>query len=670
MSQVTATAGDDGLIVAGEGYPSSGPPLRLVAGNSLEAPTFADSSDSVARSSRSVQSGRTVQAALRSDPVKVNRVWVLFRLLRTTYRSTAFYLGCVWHRLRRMEDEERQALDARRFRELLKKLGGVYIKVGQQLSQRPDLVPPAYCNELLDFLEDVGDEIPFQDVEAAVRRRTGKSISETFQKFIPEPVGSASVSCVYRAWLKTGEEVAVKVRRPGIERAFAADLKALKWVFHIVEILTIWRPGMSQNFRNELTALLFEELDFLREARYQELFRRYHKRRKKLKVTAPKVYFEYSSAELMVSEYVNARKMQEIIDAVDQDNDQRLLELAIDGIDPKRVAKQLVRSRYYSFHECPLFHGDPHPANIMVRPNGEIVMIDFGACGVFSERDRNLMWQLNRYYSQENVAGMVNMVLRIMEPVDPVRGIHQFKKDLTDAWWDGFYAIKSKHAEAWERSSVLLWFKFFQLVRKHQIPLPRNVVRMVRATLLYDTVAARLYPKINVFKEFEKYSENVARRTRRRIEKCAVRQLMLGPDDSNFLKLQQIADVADGLLNRAQRFLDDYEFSFADVAGKVYSAVRSFIRMILLCLSAALAGVLVAVLFHKQGYRLIMNPSEMWYSFRASSLSLTEPSTWSLRPPYEGGVLYLIGVVWLISALVMVVAYGRRMYLRFGDVDD
>jgi ubiquinone biosynthesis protein len=651
MSQTNPKERNDSLVVAGEGFPATPTPLQPVAENSWYGSSLTDSPDIAPRRLRPERTGRTIQSALRSKGVKVSRLWVLFRLLRTMVRSTDFYLGWVWHRLQRLEEDERQALDGRRFRELLEGLGGVFIKVGQQLSQRPDVLPPAYCDELQCFLKDVGDKIPLSAVEAAIKRRTGKSLSETFRDFEPDPIGSASVSCVYKAYLFTGEEVAVKVRRPGLEKSFTADLQGLKWVLHLVEFLTIWRPGMSRNLMTELERLLFEELDFLTEARYQEIFRRYLKRRKKLGVTAPKVYYEYSSPELMVSEFVTAYKMQDIIEAVEQKNEKYLADLERDGIEPKRLAKQLVRSRYYSFHECPLFHGDPHPANILVQPNNRIVMIDFGACGVFSERDRNLMWQLNSYYSRENVAGMVNMVIGIMEPVEPARELYQFKKDLTDAWWQGFYGIKSKHAEGWERSSVLLWLKYFQLVREHQIPMGRNVVRMVRATLLYDTVASRLYPEINVFREFEKYSEDVARRTRRRIEKCGIRQLMQGPDDSAFVKLQQIADVGNGLLFRVQRFLEDPQFSFAAVAGKIYSAVRSFFRLLLLCSGLAVAGVAVVA---------GSNPRGSWKTLTDSAEKIFPGNAF----------LKILAVLWFLSAVVMVVASGRRVYLRFGDLDD
>jgi ubiquinone biosynthesis protein len=593
--------------------------------------------------------------ALRGRGVKVSRWRVVGRLFRIAFHLATFYLPWLWHRLVVRNVEQREKLDAQRFREALERLHGVFIKIGQQLSQRPDVLPPAYCNELKNFLEDVGKDLSRRDIEAAIKRQTGKSVAETFRDFVWKPKGSASVACVYKAWLFTGEEVAVKIRRPRIKKSFSADLKAVDWIFQLVEFLTIWRAGTTTNIRKELREVLFEELDFILEARYQELFRRYHKRRRKIKVTAPKVFYEYSGEEVLVSEFVTGRKMSELLEYLELGDPDYLAKLEADDIDPKKLAKQLIRSRYYSFHECPMFHGDPHPANIIVQPHNQIVMIDFGACGVFSQRDRNLMWQLNSYYAREDVAGMVNMVIHIMEPINPVRGVFDFRKELRDAWWEGFYGIKSRHAEWWERSSVFLWLKYFELIRKHQIPIPRNLVRMIRATLLYDTVAARLDHKINVFREFQKYRLDVAKRVRRDIEKCAVRQLLLGPDDANFLKLQQITDVGNGLLDRVQRYLDDPEISLSYVAGKVYSAFRALVRMMLLGGATALVAGVVAIIF----------------KFSSTSKSVwTQVTNATDALPGNNNFLKTVFSLWLLSALGLLVAYGRRIYLRFGDVDE
>ncbi len=616
--------------------------------------------------------GLSYQAALRTTAVKVSRVRVLWHLLRMMVGFGYFWSGVVRRRLwyiilfwsgvvlskftrtRVVEqqelDDQRHKKDGEEFRDLLLNLGGVMIKVGQQLAQRVDLLPPAYCDVLKDMVDDIPKEIAEADVRAAIERQTKRPLCQTFRDFDFDSAGKASVACVYKAWLLTGERVAVKVRRPNIKKSFAADLDALAFILRSAEFLTILRPRLTEDFRLELRESLLEELDFRIEARYQELFRRYHAQRKKLNVTAPKVFYETSGEEVLVSEYVDGHKVQKIIEAIRDGEEGYLVDLRREGIDPKIVAKRLIRSRYYSFHECPLFHGDPHPGNILVQPNNRIVMIDFGACGVFSERERNLMWQLNHCYSREDVGGMVNMVISIMEPVKPpVRNWDRFRKELVDVWWKGFYGIKSHHAEEWERTSFRLWLGFFQLVRKHQLSVPRNMVRFIRATLLYDTVAASLHNEINVFKEFQKYSHGVARRVRRQMEESAIRQLLTGPDDSTFLKLRQIADVGNGLLFRLQKFLNDPEFRFAELAGKVYSAVRSFVRMLLLIGGTGVGALLIVVTFNPGHLNVVREPVQTWSSSH---------------------FVQLITIIWLTLVLLFLVTYGRRVYLRFGDVDD
>ena len=256
---------------------------------------------------------------------------------------------------------------ARRLRLYIEELGGTVIKLGQQASLRRDIFPEVYCTEL----EKLQDDIPAFSIHHTYRvieKQTGKPWQETFPVLNPVPVGSASMACVYRALLCNGDEVAVKVRRPGIRKAFETDLAVMEFITQAAEFLTIIRAGMSDSFKSEVRAMLEEELDFPSEARYQELFRRYHRRKKKLNVTAPKVYYELSGREVIVTEFAKGIWVKEIMARVQADDQEYLAYLHELGIDPQRVAKRLIRSQHYQFHECPFFHGDPHPGNIVVQP--------------------------------------------------------------------------------------------------------------------------------------------------------------------------------------------------------------------------------------------------------------------------------------------------------------
>ena len=156
------------------------------------------------------------------------------------------------------------------------------------------------------------------------------------------------MACVYRALLRNGDEVAVKVRRPGIRKAFETDLAAMELITQAAEFLTIIRAGLSDSFKSEVRAMLEEELDFPSEARYQELFRRYQRRRKKLNVSAPRVYHDLSGREMIVTEFVRGIWVKDIMARVQADDREYLAYLHGLGIDPRRVAKRLIDPSIFS----------------------------------------------------------------------------------------------------------------------------------------------------------------------------------------------------------------------------------------------------------------------------------------------------------------------------------
>ena len=195
------------------------------------------------------------------------------------------------------------------------------------------------------------------------------------------------MACVYQATLKSGEQVAVKVRRPGIGRLLSADLRALDWLLILAEMLTLVRPGLTKQFRQELRTILMGELNFRAEARYTEMFRL--RAQDGAGVTAPRVYFQYCCDEVLVTELMSGLWMRELMAAVDR-NDQEFLSNARSmGIDPDVVARRLMQSAHRVVLEHTFFHADPHPANLAVLPDSRICFIDFGAVGRFSTETRN-----------------------------------------------------------------------------------------------------------------------------------------------------------------------------------------------------------------------------------------------------------------------------------------
>ncbi len=564
--------------------------------------------------------------------------------------------------LRRNRDEARLR-SAWRLRLLIERMGGPLIKVGQQASLRSDLLPEEYCDQLEKLLDRL-PAFPVSEAYRAIEEQTGRPLAATFATFCPEPVGSASVACVYRAFLHNGDEVAVKVRRPGIRKEFETDLAVMDLVAAFLEFLTVVRPGISESFRTEARSMLLEELDFRSEARYQELFTRYHRRRKKLKIRAPKVYHDLSGREVIVSEYVSGIWVKEIMAKMQEQDEGYLAFLDGLGINPRRVAKRLIRSQHYQFHECPFFHGDPHPGNILVQPGGKIVMVDFGACGVFAQKDRDLMLRMNYHYTRGDVAGMVQCVIGLMEPV-PRIDVDEFSKYLQDEWWKGYYGVISKHADWSERTSFRLWVALLRAFRRFGVAMPLHMIRMIRATLLYDTVAAHLYSKINVFKEFEKYQKDVARRTRRHMEASVIRQVLMGPDDSHFLMFKRLVDLGNALFFRLQKFLGESEVGFQGVVNKVYYLIDAVVDLFKTAVMMTAASFVVGVV-------LMLIREGMWRALGVPHRHMSwNPITWHVMPtdPAPDRMLQGVAMIWLFILAMTVLSYARRTLFAFETKD-
>lgn len=521
---------------------------------------------------------------------KAGRIRTLQRLFIYVSATLRWYMQRLWDKLRRRDTVERRAARLRNIIE--KEVGGTAVKVGQQMAMRIDLMPYVYGVELSKML----DKVPAFETKVAVKAiemATGRPLNETFAEFDPEPIGSASVACVYKAVLKTGETVAVKVRRPGIGEIFVADCQALAWIFRVLEFLTLIRPGLSHNFVFEFRNMLIEELDFVKEARHTELFRR--RARKKLHgVTAPKVYFDLSSDDILVMEYVTGVWLGDMIAYVEQKDEAALAQLRRLNIEPEMVAKRLIRVNQFGIFENLLFHADPHPSNVLVRPDNTLVFIDFGSVGAYTTKERNNWRQLAHYQHKEDVGRMVQSALAILEPLPPV-DLDEFSKRLETVFWQDLYAFKSKHAQWYERTSARIWISFLGLAREYNMPMNLNTLRMIRSTLLYETVAARLYHKIDAWREHRRYNKSAGKRARKRVRRSVHKRLFEGLKKTDYLGIEQLMGMANRTVYLFQRHLDTPLYRFSLLISKaVYAVTRAF-KLVLTFITISLFMAFVAI---------------------------------------------------------------------------
>lgn len=496
-----------------------------------------------------------------------------WRFLEWLAAALLFGLGTLGDILARRDTQARRAV---RLRRTLERMGGTFLKLGQQLSIRLDLLPAAVCAELSKLLDRVP---PFDSALAlaAVERATGGPLAATFAAFDPEPIGSASVSCVYQAVLRSGEKVAVKVRRPKIGETFAADWRALTWTVRLLELVSLARPGQLSSLVRDLQAMFREELDFRREARHADLFRQRSKKSRLRYLDTPRIHFALSNDEVMVSEFVSGVWLWELLWAVESGDHRALAGFRARGIDAEEVGRRLYRTSLFGIFENILFHADPHPANVVVRPGNQLVLVDFGSCGSFTERQLAILRQLQYCQARKDVAGMVRCAFELIEPLPPI-DVDAMTREAEEVFADAVRAVESDHSEWWERTSAGIWLGFMGLVRRYHVRIDLDVLRMVRSSLLYDTLAARLYPRLDIYAEFQRYRRRMGRSARRRMAKRLRRLVRGGLGDGLLLRAEELGTLGHQLTYRLERLAMAPTFKFSALAGKAFYAASSFIR--------------------------------------------------------------------------------------------
>lgn len=500
----------------------------------------------------------------------------IFRLFLWGLAATRLGFRIVWDTIAgRRETSDR----ARRLRQMFEEMGGTAVKLGQQLSIRSDILPPEVCDELASLLDSV-PPFPSHQAIAEIEKVSGKPLAATFAAFDPEPIGSASIACVYQAQLLDGTKVAVKVRRPDAAAQFSADLRAFGWFTKTLEALTLVKPSFFRHMRTELHSMFAEELNFQREARYQRLFRKLTKKAKLKFVTAPKVYDHIAAPSVMISEFMPGVWLSEVLFAAESGDEDALGRLAEMGIHPKKVAQDLLHTLMWQVYESLFFHADPHPANIILQEGGKLVLIDFGACGATSRAMRLNQRFMVESFLAGDVTSAAEAATRTLMPL-PRINVHELKKKIEASMGSYLLAARDDDSEWWERTSAAVWIELISVSREFGLSVNLDTLRLARSTLLYDTLVYRLYREVDWLKEYRRYakrrSRRRAKRSRRRIEKVSPglrRDMMVE-------QYEEGMEQARHGLWRAQQLADDIPYQFDSAIGKGAFAAQVLIRFAL-----------------------------------------------------------------------------------------
>jgi ubiquinone biosynthesis protein len=373
-----------------------------------------------------------------------------------------------------------------RVRKILEELGPTYIKLGQLLSMRRDLIPLEYAAEF-SKLQDDAPSFGFEQVELIIREELGHPVEELFYSFEKKPLASASIGQVHRAKLKNSDYVVVKVQRPGITEVIKSDLDIM---YSIARLLTeripearLYRPV---ELVDELSRSILAEIDYEQEGWNADRFAENFKDNEQIHI--PKVYWDHTSTRVLTLEYIVGTKGGRV----------DLLEKR--GFDRREIALTVAGSFLKQVFKDGFFHADLHPGNIMIMEDGKIAFLDFGMIGYLSEKTRTMFLSGMMAFIRGDSSHFIE-ILRDVGGIDSYVDTKALEMDF-DYFRSKYYGRSLKNLNASEIIDELTG-----ILRKNQVKVPYNITLLVRGTLAVEGFVLMLDPDLNITELVEPYAK-------------------------------------------------------------------------------------------------------------------------------------------------------------------
>jgi predicted unusual protein kinase regulating ubiquinone biosynthesis (AarF/ABC1/UbiB family) len=392
-------------------------------------------------------------------------------------------------------------------------LGPTFIKIGQALGTRADLLPLAYVREL----STLQDQVPaFSTAEAFARieEELGRSLRDCYAEIDGEPVASASLGQVYRARLSTGEEVAVKVQRPDLEQIISFDIAIL---YRLVKLTNRFFPRANENadwegMLREFHTTVFEEMDYVKEGRNADRFR-YNFRRWQV-IRVPRIYWSHTSRRVLTLEFIHGTK---VID--------------VEGLRARRISavkvnRLLVRTYLKQLLEDGFFHADPHPGNLLVMDSGHLAFFDFGMVGRITPRLQSQMIDAFFHVVARDVHGLGQDIINLnfLKPgVDP-----ETVRPVVEKLFKVYLNLKLGEVKFKE-----LTYDLAEVIYEYPFRLPANFTYIMRALMTLEGIGIVTDPEFSFFETAKPYAKEFMLRREGRMFRKLILDKITGRENGN-----------------------------------------------------------------------------------------------------------------------------------------
>ncbi len=362
----------------------------------------------------------------------------------------------------------------KRLVKIFEELGGAFIKLGQLLSVRPDLIPEEYTIALRS-LQDHVPEFSCECAKQIIERELGKKPNKLFRKFVPKPIAAASISQVHYAVLRSGEKVAIKIQRPDALEQFSSDIGLMKKLVNIY--LKNHKPKLIDPHQiiSEFEQYTMKELDFLNEAKNLQNFYQMFENTKDIII--PKVYWEYTTANIVVMEYIEGKPLTD----VSRLKPKTKRDLA------NKLFDNVVRQVFFKGY----FHADPHPGNFLLLKNRKLAMLDFGIVGKIDEVMKDKIGMLYVSMIEGDLDGIVKHILKL-GIAGPGCDKDLLKHDLREN-------LRVYHNTPLSKLNVGEFFsKLISVARRNKLKLPSSFVLLAKSLVTIEGLGKELNPRFNL----------------------------------------------------------------------------------------------------------------------------------------------------------------------------
>ena len=382
-----------------------------------------------------------------------------------------------------------------RLRLAFEELGATWIKLGQALALRFDLLPPSYCYELSKLFNEVAP-FSYAEVKGIIRVDFGRDVSEVYAWFDPEPFAAASIGQVHRATLPSGERVAVKVQRPGIQDRVEMDLRLMYRMAFLPDLMRLFGGTPTRDVIDEFASWLDEELDYVTEARNAYTIRE-NARFDPIEYD-PRVWLDYSTEHVLTLEYIDGIPVSDVLTDLRRDRDECIAQLRKQSCDLDQVAANIVWNFLNQVYVIGIFHADLHPANLLVLPGNRIGYVDFGITGRLPANVRQSLVLFARRLLRGDVDGAMVELSRWVKPsTRTVQGdaIAELKALADDFLFELRATQQSRQALAAAYQIALLG-----AIRRHNMRVDPVILSYVKAVITMDSITSELAPTFDPVK--------------------------------------------------------------------------------------------------------------------------------------------------------------------------